>query len=417
MEHQMATNNVKMRLAEDSAKPTPRRFSFTVESLASLTIPTETNETWVWDTKVLGLGYRLRSGGKGAFYVYRRINGKPSKVRIGGREVPIEIARRQASIVNGQVASGVDPAEQKRKDRAAGATLGDLLDHFIETHSKPHKKSWQGDVDQVERYLSDWKSRQLSTIKRDDIRALHGRVGKENGRYAANRLLSLLRAAFNRPGDLWQGDNPAHGVEKFKEKSRDRFLSGDELPRFFKALVNEPNKIIRDYCLMLLLVGARKSNLAAMRWDEIDFDRAVWRIPETKNGSPLSVPLAPQAIQILHHREESSTSPWVFPTAGAKRSASGHIEQFSHKWKEILERAKIDNFRMHDLRRSLGSWLAINGSSLPIIGAILGHRNVATTAIYARLAMSPQRLAVNSATASMLENAPKGLLPGKVGGK
>ncbi len=413
----MTTKTNNMRLAGDSAKPIPRRFSFTVDGLAALASPTETNETWVWDTKVPGLGFRIQRGGKGTFYVYRRINGKPSKVRLGGREITIEQARRLASIVNGQVASGIDPAEQKRKDRAASATLGDVLDRFIETHSKPHKKVWREDVSQVERHLSDWTGRKLSTISRDDIRALHAKIGKDKGRYAANRLLALLHAAYERADDLWDGENPAHGVAKFKEKSRDRFLSGDELPRFFKALLDEPNEIIRDYVLMLLLVGARRANTAAMRWDEIDFDRCVWRIPETKNGTPLSVPLAPQAMQILHHRKESSTSPWVFPTAGSKASASGHIEQFSHKWKVILKRAGIDDFRMHDLRRSLGSWMAINGSSLPIVGAVLGHKNVATTAVYARLAMSPQQLAVNAANDSMLANVPKGLLPEPTKGK
>ena len=278
---------------ETTASRTPtRRFAFTKERLSHVTIPTGKAETWVFDAKSLWLGYRLTARGVGAYYVFRRIKGVPAKIRLGGQEITIEQARALADEVNAQIAKGIDPREQRRQDRINSATVGDLLEHFIETHSKPHKKSWEDDDAMVKLYLADWKSRRLSSITQEDIRMLHAKVGAERGRYSANRLLSLLHAAYARPGDLWQGGNPVHGIAKFREKSRDRFLTAAELPRFFKALSKEPNGTIRDYLLVLLLVGARRSNTAAMRWEQIDFDRAIWRIPETKNGQPLIVPLA-----------------------------------------------------------------------------------------------------------------------------
>ncbi|MGD0463963.1 MAG: site-specific integrase [Tepidisphaeraceae bacterium] len=383
-----------------------QRFAFTKERLSRLTVPSGKAEAWVFDRKSPWLGYRLTAGGVGAFYVFRRIKGIPAKVRLGGQEITIEQARALADEVNVLIAKGIDPREQRRQDRANSATLGDLVEHFIETHSKPHKKTWADDEAMVKLYLADWTPRRLSSITGEDFRALHAKVGAENGKYSANRLLSLLHAAYARPGDLWQGGNPVHGIAKFREKSRDRFLTAAELPRFFAALADEENETIRDYLLVLLLAGARRSNTAAMRWDELDLDRGLWRIPMTKTGQPLLVPLAPQVIQILERRKESSISPWVFPTASnTKRSKSGHVEQFRHAWKAILKRAGIADFRLHDLRRTLGSWMTMSGSSLPLVGRALGHKNQNTTAIYARLAVDPVRIGVDTAVASMMAKA------------
>ena len=139
-----------------------------------------------------------------------------------------------------------------------------------------------------------------------------------------------------------------------------------------------------------------------MRWEELDLDRATWRIPETKNGQPLVLPLAREAVKILRERKERSKSDWVFPTAShTKRSKSGHIEQFRDAWKAILKRAEIADFRLHDLRRTLGSWMAMSGSSLPVVGRALGHLNQSTTQIYARLSVDPVRVGVDTATAAM----------------
>jgi len=379
-----------------------RRFAFTKERLSRVTVKKGKAEAWVFDKKSPWLGYRLTANDVGAFYVVRRIKGLSAKIRLGGREITIEQARKLADEVNAQIANGIDPREQRRQDRINTATLGDLVEHFIETHSKPHKKSWEEDEAMVKLYLADWKPRRLSSITQNDLRALHARIGAKHGKYSANRLLSLLHAAYARPGDLWQGVNPVHGIAKFREKSRDRFLTAAELPRFSKALTEETNETIRDYLLILLLVGARRSNTAAMRWDEIDFDRTCWRIPETKNGQPLVIPLANEAIEILRQRKQQSNSEWVFPTASnKKRSKSGHIEQFKSAWKAILKRADIADFRLHDLRRTLGSWMAMSGLSLPAIGRALGHLNPATTAIYARLAVDSVRTGINTATSAM----------------
>jgi len=218
----------------------------------------------------------------------------------------------------------------------------------------------------------------------------------------ANRVLALISMLFSK-GSAWgqyNGDNPAQGVERFQERSRDRFLQPDEIPRFFQALAQEPNTTARDCLMMCLLTGARRGNVQAMRWEDVNLERETWRIPDTKTGEALTVPLVPKAVEVLQIRQnEAEDSPWVFPG----REGGKHLVEMKTVWARILERAGIADLRMHDLRRSLGSWMAAKGASLTVIGKGLGHKNTSTTAIYSRLNIDPVREAMEEATSSMFE--------------
>jgi integrase len=190
-------------------------------------------------------------------------------------------------------------------------------------------------------------------------------------------------------------------VKKFKEQQRERFLQADELPRFFAALQAEPNETIRDFILICLLTGARRSNVQAMKWSDVNLQRGTWTIAaeEAKAGDALTVHLPARAIAILSDRKSKTNgSPYVFASYGR----TGHLAEPKAAWKALLERAGIEDLRIHDLRRTLGSWQAAMGASLPIIGKTLGHKNVATTAIYSRLNIDPVRQSVDAATAAML---------------
>lgn len=269
----------------------------------------------------------------------------------------------------------------------------------MERHSKIHKKSWKEDQGQYNRYLTKFRHKKISQIEKGVIQRLHHETGANNGHYAANRLLSLLQCIFNKAMDwgLWEGTNPCNGTKKFKEKSRDRFLQPDELPKFFEALVEEPNETIRDYFLLSLLTGARRANVQAMRWDQLNFERGEWRIPETKNGDSQTVPLVEEAQKILLARHGNG-SEWVFQGIGK----SGHLIEPKTGWHRICKRAGLEGVRIHDLRRSMGSWQASTGANLSIIGKTLNHRNVSTTAIYARLNIDPVREAMEKATSAMM---------------
>jgi integrase len=228
---------------------------------------------------------------------------------------------------------------------------------------------------------------------------LHANIGKQFGIYSANRILALLKTMFNKAIE-WEYclSNPCMGIKKFKEKSRERFLQADELPRFFKALNSEPNKSFKDYFYITLLTGARRRTVGSMNWKDINFANNTWKIEETKNGELQIVHLSEPAINILKDRFNIRSSEWVFPSA---TSASGHIEEPKTSWKKLLKRANIDDLHIHDLRRTLGSWQAATGANSYIIGKSLGHKTPQATAIYARLNLDPVRESVNKATDAM----------------
>lgn len=193
-------------------------------------------------------------------------------------------------------------------------------------------------------------------------------------------------------------------MKKFKEKSRNRFLHPDELPSFFASLNAEENSTIKDYVYISLLTGARKSNVLTMRWEDIYFDRQEWFISETKNGDPLRVPLVSKVIDILKERlQKYGQREWVFEGKGS----TGHLVEPKKGWKRILDRAGIKELRIHDLRRTVGSWQAATGANSYIIGGTLGHKDQKSTAVYARLNIDPIRAALEKATQAMLQECIK----------
>lgn len=374
---------------------TDKKINFTIKTLTALPSPIG-KRVYYYDTKTRGLSICIMPSGKKTFVVYKKINGKPERITLGAfKDISIEQARGKANEINSLIAKGENPAQKHRLSKTE-ITLNELFEEYLNRHAKIHKASWREDQRQFNTYLSHWKQRKLSTIKKNDIQKLHQEIGRNNGNYAANRLLALLSSMFNRANEfcLWDKDSPTNGIKKFKENSRSRFLQADELPRFFDALREEQNETVRDYILLSLLTGARRSNMLAMRWNEINLELGLWEIPKTKNGESHTIPLVPQASEILKTRFASKTNEWVFPSHGK----SGHIVDPKKAWQRLLERAGISNLRLHDLRRSLGSWQASTGASLAIIGKTLAHRNVSTTAIYARLNLDPVRDAMNKAT-------------------
>ena len=263
-------------------------------------------------------------------------------------------------------------------------------------------KTLTEDERRYKRFLTPWANRRLSSIHKADVQALFSKVTTENGRYAANRLLALIKSMFHK-APIWasRGADPTAGVKKHQEEKRDRFLHADELQGFFKALFAEPNPTLRDLLLMALLTGARKGNVQTdAHGMKSTSSPGLWRIPTTKSGKPVVVPLVPPALLLLRQRREAANgSPWVF---SSNRGKTGHITEVKSAWKRIITAAKLADCRPHDLRRSLASYMAIGGTSLPTIGAMLGHSQPTTTAIYARLSTDPVRTAAESAATSML---------------
>jgi integrase len=378
------------------------KIKFTKLSIASLPEASSGRDTY-YDTKTSGLLLRVTTAGTKTFSFRRKLNGRAIRVTLGKFPgMTVEQAQQKAIELNGDVVKGINPSDLKKEKRDE-MTFSELEDTYIERHAKLHKKTWEEDQRMYTKHLSHWSNRKLSEIQRKDVQRLHTKIGQK-APYAANRVLALLQTMFNRAADWgYNKPNPAKGIKKFKEKSRERFLEADELPRFFKSLAEEPNHTARDYFLIGLLTGARRANCQEMKWSEINFDRTVWDIPETKNGTSQTIPLVQAALDVLNARKElpDKDNTWVFPGKGK----TGHLVEPKKAWKRIMDRADIKDARIHDLRRSLGSWQASTGANLSIIGKTLNHKNVATTAIYARLSLDPVRESMNIATDAMLAAA------------
>jgi integrase len=377
----------------------PKKFNFIKKTLDKLPLPTNAQRAYFYDSTTRGLALAVSPAGKKVFVLYRKVAGRPERITIGPYpDLTIEQARGKAAELNGAIARGENPASERRLVRDE-ATFGELFTTYLEHHAKPHKKTWSDDEGMFEKHLGCWKFTKLSDIQRTDVLALHARIGGKSGHYAANRVVELLSSMFTKAIEWgWSGENPATKIKAFKERKRERFLQPEELGKFFRALEAELNETIRDYILLSLFTGARRTNVQEMRWSEINWQAATWRIPETKNGESITVPLSGPAIKVLEKRRFSSKTEWVFPGVGA----TGHLVEPKSAWKRILRRAKIQDLRLHDLRRTLGSWQAATGASLPIIGKSLGHKSLTATQIYARLNIDPVRAAVDKATDAML---------------
>ena len=377
-----------------------QKMRFTKPIIANLPLPEKGERYEVDDTGEKHLLVRVSSTGRKVFQVYRWFEGRPVRVKIG--EVPersIENARKKARSIKADMDAGINPNDVNRA-KLEEMTFAKLFEIYLERHAKLKKRSWKEDKRQYKKHLGKLANKRLSTITRKHIATIHSRIGRKH-KTAANRVLALVSSVYGRAIEfgLWEELNPCRGIKKFPERSRDRFLKADEMPRFFDALLIEPNTTIRDFFLVSLLTGARKSNVLSMRWRDIDLDEATWKIQVTKNSRPQTVPLGNEVFSILAERRKQTSSFFVFPGHGK----TGHLVEPKAGWKRILKRAGLENLRIHDLRRTLGSWQAMTGASLPIIGKSLNHKSPATTAIYARLDLDPVRESMRKATAAILD--------------
>ena len=165
-------------------------------------------------------------------------------------------------------------------------------------HARPHKKprSVREEERLYGRFLSKWAGRKLSSIRKTDLQVLHTHIGK-NTPYQANHLLALAHTLFEHARDIgFEGPNPVHGIRRFNEVSRERFLQADELTAFFKALRDEPSTQHRDFFLICLFTGARRGNVQSMRWADLALDGATWTVPDTKANRPQTIALVPEAV-------------------------------------------------------------------------------------------------------------------------
>jgi len=341
----------------------------------------EAREYTVWDTRVAGLGVRVRPSGRSTFVYHRKVGGKVRKTSFGSTAVRrVEEARKECL----EAAAAPDETNAGRSERAP------LFRDFVEGPWKAAcfdrcKPSTQRELRGILRrqLLPTFGSRRLDRITR--LMAIRWfETYSRTAPGAANQALNLLRQICGHAlvcGHI--ETNPARGIKRNPGARLTRFLSREEIRRLHRTLdryahgsVSEAQQaeIIR----LLLLTGCRKSEIVGLRRDEVREDRL--ELEDSKIG-PRTVMLNPEARDILDRRLRQTDSRWVFPSVTDPSRPQGQ----PRLWYVVRREAGIENVRLHDLRHTVASQAAMNGVPLPVIARLLGHSDVRMTMRYAHV--------------------------------
>ncbi|XAF72879.1 tyrosine-type recombinase/integrase [Orientia tsutsugamushi] len=390
--------------------------------LNKINIPEGEKILIIHDTDIIGLKLKIswvvrRGRLRKTWVLEQKFKNQSLKITIGVfPDLSIKEARKIARELKTLMAKGIDPRAEKRKQqieenenrikererKANDITFKELCYRYIEEYAKIYTINWEEYTDRVNTYAQSLYEKKISKIRMSDIQQIFNDISKK-GKYAtANLILLTLRTIFNK-AIKWGliENNPTLGIEQHKMQARERRLSYDEMGRLLPVLCGKATPLIRDFALLALYTGARKSNVLEMEWDNIDFKRKIWHIPKTKNGKAQNIPLTDEAMEILQARKFTSESKWVLPSA----SASGHLERPNNSWHRVCKKAGIKNLRIHDLRRTLASCMSDAGASQKTISTALNHMNSNSTMHYTIACMELVRQYMSKATRIIRECA------------
>ncbi len=371
-------------------------MDFNNKSIKESTCPVGQKQIYIADSSTRGLYVQVSLSGTKTF-VYRRKMGTTWRQRSIARfgEMSIPEARAKASEYNHLIASGTNVFDEAAASRSE-PTFKDLFDAYVTRHADKACTTSGEMRKEFDRWLGSLGSKKASAISRKDAEKLHHSLMETP--YAANRAIQLARTIYNKAitWGLFSGANPFSKITEFPEHSRDRFLSNAEAGRILLALKEPPTvddaaRALRDFILLDLFTGVRKSNLFAMSWDEIDLDAGMWKIPDTKskNKQGQFIPLGEKEIQILKDRLAylrkragvGGISPFVFPGDGK----TGHQVSVQKSWVKLRDKLELQDVHLHDCRRSLAAAMASRNVNVALIKNAMNHKDMKTTmAVYAR---------------------------------
>ena len=395
----LATNGEKQRMA--------KRGEITKRAVDALK-PKATKDTFLWDGNLGGFGVRCRPSGAKYYFLKMRAGKRQRWLTIGEHGAPwtADTARSEALRLLGQREAGTDPGA-KRDALKENPTLDELAEDFLTEHAEAKRKPRTAAEYRrlFDGLVSDKLGKtQVSAIARGDIAALHHSLRATP--YQANRVLALLSKMFTWADikGVKVNGNPVKGVERFTEHKRKLFLNGAQLSKIGaamreleKAETLEPQEAAA--IRLLLFTGCRLNEILTLKWEYVDRANAVLRLPDSKTGAKL-VPLSAPALAVLSTLPRIKGNPFVIPSPRLKKK---HLVNLEKPWLTVRAKAGV-KARLHDLRHAYGSVGAGVGLGLPIIGALLGHTQAATTQRYAHVQSDPLKAAAD-AIASRLEDA------------
>lgn len=359
----------------------------------------------IWDGEIRGFGLRVWASGSRSYFLKYRYGTAQRWHTIGVHGDPwtVDQARSEAARLKLLVAQGRDPSAEAKEERQA-ETFDVFADRYLSEVSELHKKpaTAHGDRAALAKHIRPkFGKLRVKDIQPSDIDRLSRSMRATP--YAANRCLALLSHMFTK-AERWglrpPHSNPCRHAERYQETARDRFLKPKELKRLGRALSVVERADTAPYVVaairLLIFTGARLNEILTLKWEYVDADARLLRLPDSKTGAK-TIALAPAALSVLQSLPRQAGNPYVI--CGAKEG--GHLINLQKPWRRIRKAALIDDVRIHDLRHSFASVAVANGMSLPVIGAMLGHSQHQTTLRYAHLADDP-RLAAAEAVASAI---------------
>ena len=384
-------------------------------------------EKWIaWDDELSGFGVSVMPSGVKSYVVrFRTAEGRDHRLTIGRHGVVApDQARTMAREILVEVAKGENPAAERR-DRREGATMSDLFDLFFSRHVEPHltRRTAVGYRYSIEKHLRPAVGAlKVAGFTKQDAQRVHFAMRDTPGQ--ANRALAVLSKALalaEEWGMRAEGLNPCAKVKKYPEEPRERFLSAVEVDRLGQALTeaetvglpwvvdesapqakhlakpeNRSTRVdpaVVAVVRLLLLTGARLSEITELEWAHVDFEAETIALPHQKGRKRRPAPVPTAAMDLLARRERVEGSPFVFPRASdPSRSLSNFVVQSG--WERIRRRAGLDDVRLHDLRHTVGTWAARTGANAFQIRDVLRHAGVAMTSRYVNSDHDPQRALV-----------------------
>jgi integrase len=383
------------------------------------------------DDSLSGFGLRITPSGERTFYWHIKVQQRHYFKTLGALPaMTLGDARTKAQEWAGIAAkwradgfpqpNPLEPAP--RVVRTGVPTFQELVDAYVQQHVHSTDPDERANHPETAEYRVRYLSKQfaailnkpLNQIIANDILKIKQTISPDGikRKYLANRCIELARALFNWSGKpdnnaqinfykMPQG-NPADEIKTFGgEESRERILQPAEVSRFNACLADEPNTDLKDFLILAMATGARKGDILSMRWQDVSIESARWTVPFPKGGEAYNVDLRKAAIEVLERREAEriEDASFVFPGVGKQ----GHVLDLKKAWSEFRLRAQIPDVHIHDLRRTVGSYAAMGGASLQQIGAMLGHRSIQSTQVYARLCDSATRETRELGERKMLE--------------
>jgi integrase len=377
-----------------------------------------------WDENLEGFGVRVYPSGRRTYVCTYRVNRRKRLAKLGRVDaLTLDQASKKAKAYLGKVANNDDPLEQSDAIKRA-PTVEEFVKAYIEGHAKPQKRTWKQDESSLSRNLvADFRLTLAQNITSAEIAAVTVRIGVKHP-YAANHFLDHVRKMYNwgkTPAKLIPRhfENPVTGVKRFPKRKRRRFLTTVEMPLFIRALEQDESDYARHAIWLLLLTGMRMREVLTAKWDNVDWDMGTLFIGLTKNGEPLLAPLSDLALERLRMIPRISGNPFII----CGRDRGTHHKGLQAMLKRIKKRSGLTNIRIHDIRRTVGSWLAQSGVSLHLIGDVLNHLDTSTTAGYAYFQTQHRRDALSSHADKVLKlgaphlletSKPKSLVPENV---